>query len=172
MEGTASYADISVKARCADPAAIESILRHLKAQYIGEDHQRDTYYEVAHGKLKLREGNIEHLLTHYIRETADGQATTTVYLYEINPDRAILDKWLSNRSCIGTVDKRRKIFFIDNVKFHLDTLTDGGTFVEIEAIDKQGRLGLDKIRQQAQHFKQVLGIRDADLVDGSYIDIN
>jgi len=40
-----------------------------------------------------------------------------------------------------TVEKIREIYFIDTVKFHLDTVSDLGYFVEIEAIDYQGILG-------------------------------
>ena len=34
----------------------------LNPKFIGEDNQEDTYFNVAKGRLKLREGNIENSL--------------------------------------------------------------------------------------------------------------
>jgi adenylate cyclase class IV len=38
------------------------------------------------------------------------------------------------------VQKKRRIYFIGNVKFHFDTIAELGTFIEVEAIDKDGTL--------------------------------
>ena len=34
------------------------------------------------------------------------------------------------------MDKKREIYFIHNVKFHIDNVKNLGTFIEIEAIDE------------------------------------
>jgi adenylate cyclase class IV len=39
------------------------------------------------------------------------------------------------------VDKKREIYFINNVKFHIDTVDGAGSFIEIEAIDNDGSSG-------------------------------
>ena len=41
------------------------------------------------------------------------------------------------------VDKQRQIYFIDNVKFHIDTVKGLGSFMEIEAIDKDTLVVID-----------------------------
>ncbi|HFD33211.1 MAG TPA: CYTH domain-containing protein, partial [Gammaproteobacteria bacterium] len=43
------------------------------------------------------------------------------------------------------VDKQRRIYFIGNVKFHIDEVKGLGSFVEIEAIDEDGNIGLEKL---------------------------
>ena len=67
--------------------------------------------------------------------------------------------------------KAREIFFIENVKFHLDTVKGLGTFVEIEAIDRDGSIGQDKLLAQCEHYISLFGIKDEDLLEKSYSDM-
>ncbi|WP_276495759.1 hypothetical protein [Pontibacter litorisediminis] len=66
------YADITIKACCADPAEAESILLQNGAVYKGLDVQTDTFYESEFGKLKHRQGHIENVLIH---STTTGSGT-------------------------------------------------------------------------------------------------
>ncbi len=63
---------IEIKAHCADPQAIREILHSRNATFRGVDRQTDTYFKVAHGRLKLREGQIENYLVYYERENQAG----------------------------------------------------------------------------------------------------
>ena len=69
------------------------------------------------------------------------------------------------------VDKVREIYFIENVKFHLDTVQGLGTFVEIEAIDETNKMDYDIILKQCNDYMEKLKIEDADLVSVSYSDL-
>ena len=62
-----SYLNIEIKARCTDSRFIRDYLLSRGADFKGTDHQTDTYFNVPHGRLKLREGNIENNLIFYIR---------------------------------------------------------------------------------------------------------
>lgn len=171
MTGVNMYADFSIKATVADIDETEKLLLSLGARFVGEDLQTDTYFSAAIGKMKLRVGNIENLLTNYLREDAGGKMKTTVFLYEKNPSAEVIQKHTSNLSRIGQVIKRRRIFYIDNVKFHLDKFESGRTFLEIEAIDREGLLGLDHIRNQATTYSHLLGVRNEEILPSSYIDM-
>ena len=57
--------NVEIKARCAQPDQIHQILKAQNARFVGIDHQIDTYFNVAEGRLKLREGNIENQLIFY-----------------------------------------------------------------------------------------------------------
>jgi len=46
-----------------------------------------------------------------------------------------------------------------------------GTFVEIEAIDRDGGLGETRLREQCERYRQLLGIEEADLEARSYGDL-
>ena len=69
------------------------------------------------------------------------------------------------------VDKQRDIYFIGNVKFHVDEVQGLGSFVEVEAIDLEGNIGREKLQQQCNQYKAMLGIRDEDLLAKSYSDL-
>jgi predicted adenylyl cyclase CyaB len=71
----------------------------------------------------------------------------------------------------AVVDKKRKIYFIGNVKFHFDTVEDLGTFIEVEAIDKDGSIGLETLKEQCRFYQQLLGIEEKDFMAGSYSDM-
>ena len=71
----------------------------------------------------------------------------------------------------AVVDKRRKIYFIDNIKFHFDTVTGLGTFVEVEAIDKDGTIGKEKLQAQCDEYAVLFGIQSADYCALSYSDM-
>ena len=69
------------------------------------------------------------------------------------------------------VDKKREIYFIDNVKFHVDQVEDLGTFVEIEAIDMTGEIGKEKLLEQCEYYLNLFDISKNDLVEYSYSDL-
>jgi predicted adenylyl cyclase CyaB len=69
------------------------------------------------------------------------------------------------------VDKHREIYFIGNVKFHLDNVVGLGTFVEIEAIDKEGTLGNEKLLEQCNYYLNLLLVSKEDLLATSYSDL-
>ncbi|MBC5773230.1 class IV adenylate cyclase [Pontibacter sp. KCTC 32443] len=165
------YADITIKARCYDPAKVESILLEHEAEYVGLDVQTDTYYETDYGKLKHRQGTIENVLIHYNRKI-NGEATQTeVMLYLKNPGVETIDQICGNQRLLAQVKKLRKIYFIENVKFHIDYLEELGHFVEIEAIDLDGSLGIDLLNQQCRYYKELLQIEEDDLITSAYTDL-
>ena len=72
---------------------------------------------------------------------------------------------------LAVVDKRREIYFLDNVKFHIDRVAGLGRFVEIEAIDATGEIGRQRLRAQCEEYVKLLGIQPEDLVACSYSDM-
>ena len=164
------HLNIEIKARCADPAPIEAYLREHGADYRGQDHQIDTYFQTRSGRLKLREGAIEHSLIYYERPDQAGPKDSEVIL--ISPPPAEIKMLLEKANGVRViVDKYRKIFFIDNVKFHLDQVEGLGTFVEIEAIDQDGSIGREKLMEQCRFYLKALQIPDDDLLTASYSDM-
>ena len=159
------------KARCLDLDRIEQLLLKLNADYKGEDHQIDTYFETDNGRFKLREGNIENALIFYQRQDIAGAKVSDISYYQ-SADKESLNQVLTKAlNVICCVDKRRKIFFIDNVKFHLDRIEDLGTFVEIEAIGMTESDTIDKLKKQCAQYIEMFGIQDDDFVADSYVDM-
>jgi len=67
------------------------------------------------------------------------------------------------------VDKRREIYFVKNVKIHLDQVRQLGKFLEVEAISRTGDVKI--IRSQARHFQRLFGVTAKDIVAESYSDL-
>ncbi|MDZ7625742.1 MAG: class IV adenylate cyclase [Ignavibacteriaceae bacterium] len=165
------HLNIEIKARTTEPDRIREILKTNNADFIGVDHQVDTYFKVASGRLKLREGNIENHLIYYERENTSGPKKSIVMLYKNNPDSNLKEILIKSLGVLTVVDKRREIYFIDNVKFHLDSVVGLGTFVEIEAIDKDGTIGNEKLLEQCNYYLNLLLISKEDLIATSYSDM-
>ena len=166
-----SILNIEFKAKAKDIAALEVILLQHNPLFIGEDHQVDTYFNVATGRLKLREGNIENALIHYEREDFAGAKSSHVLLYQHQPDKALKEILTKTLGVKAVVDKKRKIYFINNVKFHFDTVEGLGTFVEVEAIDKDGRIGKEKLQAQCDEYSALFKIAPEDFCSLSYSDM-
>lgn len=163
--------NIEIKARCSEPHNVEEFLLKESADFVGTDHQVDTYFNVPTGRLKLREGNIENALIHYHRENISGPKKSDVLLYKTTPNSG-LKKLLSESLGVKVViDKQRKIFFIENIKFHIDIVEGLGSFVEIEAIDETGKEDEAKLFEQCQRYLTKFRIKQSELVDVSYSDL-
>ncbi len=166
-----SILNIEFKASTNKLAALETILQQHNPLFIGEDHQIDTYFNVATGRLKLREGNIENALIHYEREDFAGAKSSHVLLYQHQPDKTLKEILIKTLGIKAVVDKRRKIYFINNVKFHFDTVEGLGTFVEVEAIDKDRSFGKEKLQEQCDEYAVLFNIKASDFCSLSYSDM-
>lgn len=162
---------IEIKARCSEQEKIRDILKGEGADFKGLDIQTDTYFRVPHGRLKLREGNIENNLIHYDRPDQEGPKQSNVLLYRSNPGSNLKGILMKALGVLVVVEKKREIYFIDNIKFHIDTVARLGEFIEIEAIDEDGSIGKERLQEQCEHYLERFGVKDEDLVDRSYSDL-
>jgi predicted adenylyl cyclase CyaB len=171
MASSISHINVEIKARTSDHKKIREILNLHKAEFIGVDHQVDTYFKIPSGRLKLREGNIENHLIYYERENNTGPKESTVLLYKHSPGSGLKELLTKSLGIIAVIDKQREIYFIGNVKFHLDVVEGLGTFMEIEAIDKDGIIGNEKLLEQCIYYTTLLGIKKENMISVSYCDL-
>jgi adenylate cyclase class 2 len=161
-----------LKARDRDPARSPVVCKEIGAVDRGTLTQRDTYFEVPRGRLKLREepGTGASLIA-YERSDRPGQRESHYRIVEVaNPDemREALSAVLGIRA---VVSKERRLFTVENVRVHLDRVDDLGDFIEFEAVAADdGDLGHSE--GILADLRQSFGIRDADLVRGSYSDLS
>ena len=165
------FINVEIKAKCKNPDEVEKILRDLHADFVGLDHQIDTYFKVKSGRLKLREGNIENALIFYNRNNQAEPKVSQVMLYETKPNASLKPILEKSIGILTIVDKRRKIFFIGHIKFHIDEVKDLGSFVEIEAIDRKGNSDEVQLRKDCQLMMHKLHIHQNDLESASYSDL-
>lgn len=166
-----THLNIEFKAKTNDIKALEEKLLSLNPQFIGEDHQKDTYYNVNTGRLKLREGNIENALIWYHREDVSGAKQSDILLYKHAPDEALKNILIKLHGVKIIIDKIRKIYFVENVKFHFDRVEGLGTFVEVEAIDSTGEIGIEKLKEQCNFYINFFEIKTEDFMKKSYSDM-
>jgi len=171
MGGLFMVRNVEIKARCDDPSPVRDRLRAEGADFRGTDHQRDSYYRVPAGRLKLRQGNIEKAVIRYHRPDQSGPKTSEVLLAPVVHDEALARILADALGLLVVVDKVREIYFIGNVKFHIDSVGGLGRFVEIEAIDASGDIPREELERQCHHYMQAFGIREPDLVSESYSDM-
>lgn len=164
------HINIEIKAKCADQEKIRDILKSHNADFKGIDHQVDTYFKVSNGRLKLREGDIENYLIFYEREDKEGPKQSNVILYKSDSASNLKEVLTKSLGILATVDKQREIYFINNVKFHLDNVQNLGTFMEIEAIDTTGNIDREKLLDQCNRYLKLLGIESVNLLTDSYSD--
>ena len=166
-----AHLNIEIKAMCENQNQIREILKSNNARYQGLDHQIDTYFKVNSGRLKLREGNIENFLIQYERENESGPKRSNVVLYKSEPNSSLKEILTKSLEILVTVDKKREIYWIDNVKFHLDSVLNLGNFVEIEAIDFKGNIGKEKLLGQCELYLNLFQIPKNNLISVSYSDL-
>lgn len=165
------HINVEIKAKCENQNEIRNLLKSLRADFKGTDIQTDTYFKVNNGRLKLRKGNIENHLIFYQRENTSGLKQSDVILLKTEPDSSLKEILKQSLGILIEVQKQREIYFIDNVKFHLDYVERLGHFVEIEAIDLDGSIGKEKLHQQCQYYVDLLKLSDRDFVSVSYSDL-
>lgn len=166
-----AHINIEIKARTSYLEKIRETLKRVGADFKGTDHQVDTYFKVNTGRLKLREGNIENHLIFYEREDVAGPKKSVVVLHKNIPNSNLKEILTGSLGIVVVVDKNREIYFIDNVKFHLDAVLGLGSFIEIEAIDLDNVLGEKKLLEQCNYYVALFGLTKEDMITSSYCDL-
>jgi adenylate cyclase, class 2 len=163
--------NVEIKAKCQTPQIVRDILIANEARYEGLDQQKDTYFNCNNGRLKLREGNIENALIFYQRENLSGPKLSNVVVTPINKNSNLRELLSMAYGVFIEVNKKREIYYIENIKFHLDEITNLGTFVEIEAFDRSGTYSKEQLEQQCKHYLDLFNIHPDDLITHSYSDL-
>lgn len=164
--GLVSY---EFKARLRNEEHIRAVLNALRARFVGVDHQVDTYFRVPHGRLKVREGRIENALIFYERANSPRARLSRISLLPLPPMNRMRAVLAGALGVLAVVDKRREIYFVGNVKVHLDRLRGLGRFVEVEAISRSGKTA--RVRGQARKVQQLFEVAHSDIVAESYSDL-
>ena len=132
--------NIEIKARIA---SVEAVLP--RAQRVADGpavpiDQDDTFFAVAHGRLKLRrfaDGSAE-LIQYHRPDDADAKASDYVRVPVADADALAL---ALDRACgtIGRVCKRRLLLMAGQTRIHLDRVEGLGDFLELESCCATGR---------------------------------
>jgi adenylate cyclase class 2 len=164
--------NVELKARDGDPAKSAALCEALGADDHGELIQRDTYFNVATGRLKLREeeDGASHLVS-YVRADELGERLSRYRIIEIEDAEGLKAALSESLGVRVTVSKRRRLFLWRDVRIHLDQVGGLGAFLEFEAVVPSGHSGLSDERQKVEHLRDAFAIGAEDLIDRSYSDL-
>ncbi|HKM99507.1 MAG TPA: class IV adenylate cyclase [Candidatus Binataceae bacterium] len=133
-------------------------------------HQRDTFFRVPKGKLKLREEPSGAWLIHYGREVRDSLQLSQYEIVPIADAAATRAMMSATLGVIAEVRKERTLLMRANVRLHLDRVEGLGLFGEIEAVIADGE-DPERSRAAVDELLAVLGIARGDLIDVSYFEL-
>jgi adenylate cyclase class 2 len=165
------FLNVEIKASCNNASFIRSYLKAHDARFLGIDDQTDTYFNVVNGRLKLRQGNIENNLIFYERNNQRGPKDSQFQLVKIEQAEHLKEVLSRSLGIKTVVKKKREIYYIKNVKFHIDEVDGLGAFVEIEAGNMLADLSPQELKEQCDFYLREFGIADKDLIDVSYSDM-
>ena len=161
--------NIEIKARCHDLARARERAKAVATEWIGVDHQVDTYFRTSEGRLKLRESSLSGgQLVPYVRPDEEGPKRSN---YQVIPvaDPAGLKALLGQILGVHQiVEKEREIALCDNVRIHLDRVVGLGTFIEFEAVFDAGVDDEAKDVAKVERLIEALEITPDDHVAISY----
>jgi homotetrameric cytidine deaminase len=158
--------NVEIKATDPDPGRTLELALAAGALDRGVMVQRDTYFGVPSGRLKIREedGAGPRLIPY---ERADQLSHYAV----IDADPALCDALAAALGIRVVVAKRRRLLmWEETVRIHLDEVEGLGSFLEIEAVAPNGS-DLTRERDQLQRLRAALEVGDARLIDVSYSDL-
>jgi predicted adenylyl cyclase CyaB len=161
LEAKFRLGDLRIARRCAE---------ELGYTFRGVLIQRDTFFNVAHGKLKLRDEHGGAALIQYGREERDSLQLSRYQIVPVgDPERmrAILAAALG---VLAEVRKERALLMRGHVRLHLDCVDGLGEFGEIEAVIAEGD-DPERSRAAVDELLAALGVARADLIGVSYFEL-
>lgn len=157
--------NIEAKFRLADIAAARARAQGAGFQVNGASSQRDTYFGVRNGKLKLREEAEGSRLIQY-HGTEKGRYTI-VAIAEPSALREMLGGGLG---IVGEIRKERTLLLRGNVRLHFDRVEGLGEFGEIEIV-MADEAEEHSARATLLEILQLLQVRSQDVIGESYFEL-
>jgi predicted adenylyl cyclase CyaB len=161
--------NIEFKAHDPDPERTLQTALAAGAQDAGWLAQTDTYFNVPHGRLKLREeSDCAHLIA-YERPDDPTARESRYRLVPTDDPAGLRDALTVALGVLVVVKKERRLLLWQNVRIHLDTVDSLGQFIELEAV-ADPTSDLTSERELAADLQAKLGITPEQIVAFSYSD--
>ena len=115
-------------------------------------------------RLMKKKNNVEKAIDNYLNDHIDVFEHSLAKYKPINHGNTF-----EFGECLSFDEK--EIYFIDNIKFHFDKVDKLGTFIEVEAIDKIGDIGIEKLNESCRYYVKYFEIKDDNFIANSYSDL-
>lgn len=165
--------NIEIKAKIENLKRTKKIIENLPSKRIACYIQKDTYFNVKEGRLKLRE--IEDRdpaqLIYYNRENIPCPKRSNLLIFEAKNSgmlKEILGKALGIKI---VVEKRRELYDYKGTRIHLDLVKNLGSFIEFEKPTENREEDIRESRKFLNTLLKKLKINKRNLMKGSYSDM-
>jgi len=167
---TMSLKNLEAKFRLDDLALAEERARKIGYTRRMILNQRDTFFVVPNGKLKLREENGPAKLIFYAREESGPLKLSSYDLVTVAEPEATRAMLSAALGVLAVVTKERILLKRDNIRLHLDRVAELGTFGEIEAVIAAGD-DPENSRAAVNELLRTLEVEPRGLIDVSYFEL-
>ena len=159
--------NLELKIKIESHQNLRNLLIEIGADNNGVLNQKDVYYTVPQGLLKLRVENGKESLIFYRRDEKGNNRWSDFDVLKFANEGG--EKFLKKIFTIETVvEKRRELFIYENTRIHLDEVKSLGTFVEIETLVLKGR---DEAKMRFENIINLLSLDTSKQIRKSYRDL-
>ncbi len=147
--------NLEIKVKLDSHNRIKKILSENNIKRAEILQQRDIYFNVKQGLLKLRIENGNQTLIYYNRNEKSKKRWSDYFLIELNSSEAdkFLDRFMQR---IIEVRKVRELYLYNNTRIHLDKVDNLGFFLELET---RVLNGLRDAERRFNHLVDLLELR-------------
>ena len=163
--------NIEIKAHLRDRANVERRLAALGARKMWTRRQKDAFFAVPSGWLKIREvdGKPAEVIS-YRRATTHAGARPSDYDVIVVEDASAWKRLLGRvLAADKVVEKERTLWIYEHTRVHLDRVEKLGDFLELETVVEG--ITLEAARAETERISGTLGVESADLVPVPYRDL-
>jgi predicted adenylyl cyclase CyaB len=163
--------NIEIKARLRDRANVESRLKALGARLLWTHRQKDTFFGVPRGWLKIREveGKPPEVIA-YERATDKSGPRASYYELVLVSDAEAWKRLLGRVLPVDKiVEKERTLWIYEHTRVHLDRVEKLGDFLELETVVEG--ISLEDAKAETQRIQETLGVVRGDLLAVPYRDL-
>jgi len=167
--------NIEIKARATDFNQQQEIAHTNSDTPLEVIHQCDTFFNVPHGRLKLRvltsdlESSTAQLIF-YHRADQSGPKLSDYQINEIQDPTGLKPLLSEAYGVCAQVNKTRHLYMSGRTRIHFDDVEDLGHFIELEVVLRE-REPIEQAEQEANALMQLLKIKEPDLIHSAYADL-
>jgi len=159
--------NLEIKVKLSSHKEVQEILKKNKISFEELLLQKDIYYKVNKGLLKLRIENDKQTLIFYDRNEKSKKRWSDYHLLEI--DNTDANKYLKRfLEVLTIVNKKRELYLYKNTRIHLDYVKGLGSFLELETRVVNG---LKDAEKRFAFMMDLLKLRDKKEIRASYKDL-
>jgi predicted adenylyl cyclase CyaB len=161
--------NLELKVSIESLPAAERVAKKLGARYAATLRQKDTYYNISSGRLKLREIQNDHAeLIFYQRPNTKGGKYSEYTILPVENPKTMHQVLSSALGILVVVQKQRRLYLLENARLHFDRVKGLGTFLEFEVVLEHGKTQAQILFQR---LCKAFSIQQADSLRYSYSDL-